>query len=176
MDERMSLRSHLERYGMTIAWLTDEGFARLNGTPSNPYFEPYPGRLRSDARNRIPIFEVMGHGKLVFSHALMDQIVPVRAGVADFFRAPFTSTVVLFIILCTKLVGSFSEIQSKSEMAISIEEHNRASVAEFPFDQPLQFCGGSLTHGTFRVQEVNGRTWLLDTALLTNVNLIQFEP
>ena len=77
---------------MTVAWLSESGHARIGGRPSDPYYEPFPSSLRSDQRNRIPIYKVVGRCKLVFLRALLHDVRPLRVTVAGFIRAPFLST------------------------------------------------------------------------------------
>lgn len=181
MTEQTTLRQYLERYGMTVAWLTDDGHARIGGKPSNPYFEPFPSALRRIEANRISIFDTIcsnGNIRLVFHRSLLHDVRPLRVTAEGFVRRPFANTLLLIGIGIAKLMGQFPEIQAKSEFAISIEQHNTRTPEEFPFDVPLWSRGAS-DDGVFYVQvpdEASWRrppAWGMDLRILSSVNLIE---
>ena len=175
-EPRICLREYFEQFGMTLAWLTEDGHARIGGNPDAPYFEPLPFRLRADKCNRIPIYETLDHSKLIFLRAMLHDVRSWWPTVGGFFRAPISGSILLVLIMFAKLTGQWAEMQRKSEIAVSISENNHQPISQFPFDIPLQFCGRSpLNAGLFFVQDADGTYWHLDARVLCNVNFIEIE-
>lgn len=180
-EPRRCLREYFEQFGMTLAWLTEDGHARINGNPDAPYFEPLPFRLRFDKRNRIPIYETLKGSKLIFMRAMLHDVRPWWPTVGDFLQAPISVSILLVFTMIAKLTGQWADMQRKSAIAISISANNPLPISQFPFDIPLQFYGrsllnaGPLSAGLFFVQGPDGTYWHLDATVLCNVNFIEIE-